>query len=647
MAVLWAESGGRRARSSPRCWPGTVRETLVVVLPHARDIDDFHDDLRLFTDATVEQFPAWESDAGERVLHDEIFGDTPRLLKELTPVPATPRAPASRRLAAADDYRHRDPKPPPACAEPGRPAGRNSERSASATARRRRVHSLARRAAARARRRSSCPASSRSAAAFSTSSRPTRSNPLRIELFGDEVESIRTFDVATQRSLESHDSADVTVLAAKKANRTHFASYLPPGSWFMLVEPAGLDEEGRHFHRRLERPEDFFATSTTLAEMYKFPSVTASGVPAGSYETTAHLQFESVEQFSGDVARVRGELDAAATGQQVYLVCETDAEVERLAEVFGETQLAAEGRLHFVQGRLGAAAFGLVHQQVVLVSAPRAVPPPRAVAALAARSRAGRSTASCSSAKATWSSTSPTASAATAASKLMEKEGARRGAPGARVCRGHADLRAHEQDRAGAEVRRRAQGASRRWPRSAAQLAAAEEGGRAGGRRSGDRDAPAAGGPRGAARHRVSARHASGSGSSTRRFPTRKRPISSPPSTRSRPTCSSRGRWIACCAATSASARPSWRFAPRSRRSTPATRSPCSCRRRSWPSSTCARSRSGWPSFPFEIAALSRFCTAKETAQDPRRRRRGHDRPRSSARIGSRRPTCSSRTWGW
>ncbi|MAT70492.1 MAG: transcription-repair coupling factor [Planctomycetaceae bacterium] len=122
----------------------------------------------------------------------------------------------------------------------------------------------------------------------------------------------------------------------------------------MLVEPAELEEEGRYYHQRLERPEDAFATSTALKELYKFPSVAAAGVPAGSYETTAHLQFESIEQFSGDITRVKKELDAAATGQDVVLVCDNDAEIERLAEVFAETQLATDGRLSFAAGRLAA-----------------------------------------------------------------------------------------------------------------------------------------------------------------------------------------------------------------------------------------------------------------------------------------------------
>lgn len=59
-------------------------QTLVVVLPHIRDLDSLSDDLTLFTDATVAQFPAWETDAGERVLNDEIYGQRLRLLKSLS-----------------------------------------------------------------------------------------------------------------------------------------------------------------------------------------------------------------------------------------------------------------------------------------------------------------------------------------------------------------------------------------------------------------------------------------------------------------------------------------------------------------------------------------------------------------------------------
>ena len=48
---------------------------LVVVCPKQDDIDDFCDDLSLFSTFRAERFPAWETDPGEQIVHDEIFGD--------------------------------------------------------------------------------------------------------------------------------------------------------------------------------------------------------------------------------------------------------------------------------------------------------------------------------------------------------------------------------------------------------------------------------------------------------------------------------------------------------------------------------------------------------------------------------------------
>src|SRR6185295_7816156 len=161
-----------------------------------------------------------------------------------------------------------------------------------------------------------------------------------------------------------------------------------PRAWFMLIEPSELQEEGKFYLERMDRPAAFHAVRPTLEEIYKFPSVTASGVPAGSVETTAHLEFESVERFSGEIAKVRDELDKVSAGHEVFIVCETDAEVERLQELFKErgTRSHPEGtrreetlaepvapeerklaqgrpRLHFVVGHLQA-GFRIVPQQV-------------------------------------------------------------------------------------------------------------------------------------------------------------------------------------------------------------------------------------------------------------------------------------------
>ena len=61
------------------------------------------------------------------------------------------------------------------------------------------------------------------------------------------------------------------------------------------------------------------------------------------------------------------ELDDAGRGQEVFLICQTEAEVRRLSEVFGVTQLASDGRLHFSLGSLQS-GFRLVPDRIVLLS---------------------------------------------------------------------------------------------------------------------------------------------------------------------------------------------------------------------------------------------------------------------------------------
>jgi transcription-repair coupling factor (superfamily II helicase) len=350
---VWGSSCALVAASLEKHSP----QPLIVVLPHIRDLDSLCDDLSLFSNARVDQFPAWETDGGEQVLNDEIYGQRLRVLKSLTsenkqtrvivtaiqslmqPVPsAETLAVATRRINVGDVLD---------------------------------VAELTRWLAAEG-----CHSTSAVEMAGEFSLRggildlfpPDAENPIRVELFGDEVESIRTFDVATQRSLESLRTVDVTVLKPTRENRTHFNAYLPKDSWFLLVEPSELQEEGKYYHQRLEHPEDFFSTSLALAEINKFPSVTAAGVPTGSYDTTAHLQFESVERFSGDVHKVREELESAAADHRVYLITETEAEAERLGELFAQTRLVSEGKLRFITGRL-ARGFRFVQEQVLLISA--------------------------------------------------------------------------------------------------------------------------------------------------------------------------------------------------------------------------------------------------------------------------------------
>lgn len=109
---------------------------------------------------------------------------------------------------------------------------------------------------------------------------PSHPTPLRIELFGDIVESIRTFDLSTQMSIENINSA--TILPAREAlfddeNRQQVAAMLSRSAAQREVSKTELNELLRavslgqyfygvdfllpYFYERLSSPLDYFSTA--------------------------------------------------------------------------------------------------------------------------------------------------------------------------------------------------------------------------------------------------------------------------------------------------------------------------------------------------------------------------------------------------
>ncbi len=329
--------------------------TLIVIVPHPSDVDEMVDELPLFANIAAERFPAWDSLPSEGRLDDEVFGDRLRLLKLLRsaapprvivtciqalvqPVPDPERIENLTRVIAAGETV----EPEEFC----RWLVENGYTNTTAV---------------------QLPGEFCLRGGIVDIFAPDWYDPVRIEFFGDQVDSLRRFEVSSQRSLETLQSIDVTALIPSEHDRRHLNAYLADGSWFLLSEPSEIEEEGRHFLDRLDRPARFFTVSDALQQVYLYPSVTAASLSATSFETTCHLRFESVERFSGEMNKVRQELDNATDGQEVFVVCQNDGEAQRLGEVFAETKAMAEGRLRFPIGHLRG-GFRMVTDRTVIIS---------------------------------------------------------------------------------------------------------------------------------------------------------------------------------------------------------------------------------------------------------------------------------------
>ena len=337
---------------------------VVVVVPHAVDADIFADDLALFTSLGVDVLPALES-------IDDLSADTETLIND----PAEAKRLANvKRLVAYSDESPRilvtsmqavlTPLPDPRQIEESTRhltlgAQVDPQELAEWLTYRgwKQVDTL------------DSPGSFARRGGIIDLFASDWERPVRLELNDDEIDSLRTFDTVSQRSIQSLDSVDLTALQSvgKNNRRAWLTDIVPSGTWWSLIEPQELLDEGKRLATILPS-EHVLQSEEFLARVYRFPSLILSAIATTSLETTAHLAVESVERFTGQLDRVCHELDTVGKDQAVWIVTPTEAEEQRLSELLSPSIPAQAGRLHFIQGRLSA-GFRLVPEKLVLISA--------------------------------------------------------------------------------------------------------------------------------------------------------------------------------------------------------------------------------------------------------------------------------------
>jgi len=209
-------------------------------------------------------------------------------------------------------------------------------------------------------RQSSCRANSACTAGFSTSFRRPRPTRCESSFFGDEVESIRRFDAATQRKIEDLAEVGVTVLGTPsdpqdaqtdvaangapvddkirgddkiQCGDAHLVDWLPAGSQIVFVELAEMLDEGRHS----------WGGSITRAAFQspKPPSKGASSFPPSPWRPFPRVGGDGlspedrvVERFDVPAAEVIRRAGQRFVGrdEQVLIACHNSGERERLTE---------------------------------------------------------------------------------------------------------------------------------------------------------------------------------------------------------------------------------------------------------------------------------------------------------------------------
>ncbi|MFG0287958.1 MAG: transcription-repair coupling factor [Rhodopirellula sp. JB044] len=253
---------------------------------------------------------------------------------------------------------------------------------------------------------------------------PDQTTPIRIEWFGDEIESIRRFDAATQRSSETLDSVEIAAIGAdgvssemildnlvddsfdeasreddseplptqakkKKRGKPDLGSndfdselpiaeesagaestivdYLPSDTVVLLVDPAECAATSQALLSRVARTDRFVTMPELLAELRGHRVVTGTQIADAADEDLVDLHTAGADSFAASLDETKTRVDSVAAGHEVIVVGDTPADGQRLTDLLSDTDAATSGRLHMTVASLSG-GFRLSGAEVLVLT---------------------------------------------------------------------------------------------------------------------------------------------------------------------------------------------------------------------------------------------------------------------------------------
>jgi transcription-repair coupling factor (superfamily II helicase) len=183
---------------------------------------------------------------------------------------------------------------------------------------------------------------------------PDAGEPRRIEWFDDEVESIRTFDTVTQRSIQRMDRIDL--IAANDATREEASllDFLPDDTMVLISEPVAAMHQANAFKARVPFPERFRDPVELYQQLQRFAMAQISQLAGEGYlGELVRIPIADVQRIGGELEHLPREIDTALGQERVAaIVCMNEGEKARLNDIIQTSAAFQSGRLRLVIGVL-------------------------------------------------------------------------------------------------------------------------------------------------------------------------------------------------------------------------------------------------------------------------------------------------------
>lgn len=201
--------------------------------------------------------------------------------------------------------------------------------------------------------------------------------PVRIEWFGDEIESIRRFDPGSQRSIESLKQVEIAAVGVNPEDRiAHeddaesfgpIADYLPDDTLVIVVDPQETKKSADDLIKRTGRSANLVDYDAVMQSLAGHTVVTATTLAEGKAKNIVDLRTSTVDAFASSLDETKKKIDTVAAGHEVILVGDTPADGERLTELLHDTAATAQGRMHLVIAELSG-GFRLTAAEVLVLT---------------------------------------------------------------------------------------------------------------------------------------------------------------------------------------------------------------------------------------------------------------------------------------
>lgn len=347
-----------------------TKRPILFIAPHGEDADEFADDIEVLTGLRASILPAWEIDFGTEHLNEDVTGDRLKLCNSLVNQPSS-----SPMIIASDAMAMLQPVPDTQALSASRLTMQVGMQYDIDRVLRwlvdggfEHVEQLDQQGefAHRGGIVDIFPVGGAMA--------------VRVEFFGDTVDSIRSIDLDTQRSLELLDACDIMSLVVPESSGASaaFLDYLPEDTIIVTVNRREIDDLADQLYRRTQDSTAsgrwakwMLDPARGLGQVDRFARLELRPFARADAKKNSSLAIRSLETLSLNAPEALVELEELAHTADVWIYCENSAEQEHFRKHLEQSHPFLAGRVNLRIGHLTSGFYwparrllGVGHHQI-------------------------------------------------------------------------------------------------------------------------------------------------------------------------------------------------------------------------------------------------------------------------------------------